>query len=131
MRSFKQVLAVVLAVLIGLSSPAFAQRQHAVNPSDVAAAVSQHVASETAARAAVRDALSRQDVRDTAASMGLDPVKVASAVDMLSGSELQRAASLSHQLDQPMVGGSSTIVISTTTIILVLLIVLLVVLVAK
>ena len=114
-----------------MSSQASAQPQHVVDPAALAAAVGQHVASESADRAAVRAALARRDVRDTAASMGLDLARVSAAVDTMSGPDLEHAASLAQQIDHPVVGGASTVVISTTTIIIVLLLVILLVLVAK
>lgn len=128
MRPIKQVLALVLTLLVGLSSPAFAQ-QHVVDPGALAAGVAQHIATETADRAAVRDALTRSDVRRTASSLGLDVNRMAAAVDTMSGPELQRAASLVQQIDQPLVGGA-TVVITTTTIIIALLVIILIVMVA-
>ena len=131
MRSIKQVLAILLTLMIGLASPAFAQqRQHVVDSGALAAAVAQHAAADAADRAAVRSALGRSDVRDTAASMGLDLGRLTASVDTMSGADLERAASVARQIDQPLVGGASTIVISTTTIIIVLLIIILVVLIA-
>ena len=127
MRSFKQVLALLLTLLVGLSSPAFAQQQHVVDPGTLAAAVAQHAAAEASDRAAVRSALTRTDVRQTAASMGLDLGRMTTVVDTMSGADLDHAASLARQIDQPLVGGATTVVISTTTIIIVLLIVILIV----
>jgi hypothetical protein len=129
MRSIKQVLALVLTLLMALSSPAFAQ-QHVVDPGALAAGVAQHIATETADRAAVRGALTRSDVRQAASSLGLDMDRVSATVDTMSGTELQRAASLSRQLDQPLVGGASTVVISTTTIVIALLLIIILVLIA-
>jgi hypothetical protein len=132
MRPFKHALAFVLTLLVGLSLPAFAQQpqEHVVDPGALAAAVAQHAAAESSDRAAVRDALERRDVRDTAASMGLDLGRLAASVETMSGDELERAASLARQIDQPLVGGAS-IVISTTTIIIILLVIILIVVVAK
>ena len=131
MRSIKQVLALLLTLMIGLSSPAFAQqRQHVVDLDALAAAVAQHAAADAADRAAVRNALGRTDVRDTAASMGLDLNRLTASVDTMSGADLERAASLARQIDQPLVGGASTVVISTTTIIIALLLIIILVLIA-
>ena len=128
MRSFKQVLALVLTLLVALSSPAFAQQQHVVDPGTLAATVAQHAAAEVANRAAVRDALTRPDVREAVASMGVDLGRMTAVVDTLSGADLERAASLARQIDKPLVGGASTVVISTTTIIIALLLILIIVL---
>jgi hypothetical protein len=130
MRSLKQVLALLLTLLIGLSSPAFARQQHVVDHGTLAAAVAQHAADEAAKRAAVREALTRKDVRETAAGMGLDLGRMAAAVDTMSGADLDRAASLARQIDDPLVGGASTVVISTTTIIIALLLIIILVLIA-
>ena len=130
MRLFKQVLALQLTLLIGLSSPALAQQQHAVDPGTLAAAVAQHAAAEAASRAAVRDVLTRPAVQDTAASMGMDLGRLAATVDTMSGADLERAASLAQQIDNPLVGGATTIVITTTTIIIALLLIILIVMIA-
>ena len=130
MRSFTQVLALPLTLLMGLSTPAFAQQPHVVDQGTLAATVAQHAAAEAADRAAVRHTLTRPDVRDTAASLGLDLGRAAAAVDTMSGADLERAASLARQIDNPLVGGASTVVISTTTILIVLLLIVILVLIA-
>ena len=130
MRSFQKLLVLPLTLLLAMSSPAFAQQQHAVDPGAVAAAVAQHIATQDTDRALVRDALARPDVREIAARMGLDLTRANAAVDTMNGADLERAASVARQLGDPLVGGASTIVISTTTIIIVLLLVILLVMVA-
>jgi len=130
MRSFQKLLVLPLTLLLAMSSPAFAQQQHAVDPGAVAAAVAQHIATQDADRAAVRDALARPEVREIAARVGLDLARANAAVDTMTGADLERAASTARQVNDSLVGGASTIVISTTTILLVLLIIILVVLVA-
>jgi hypothetical protein len=114
--------------LIGLSSSAFAgDQQHAVDPSALVNAVTQHVAQQDADRAAIREALGRPEVRDVAAKAGVDPDRAAAAVGTLSGLNLDRAAATARQVNESLIGGSSTVVISTTTLIIILLVVLILV----
>ena len=131
MRSFKKLLALLLTLFVALSSPAFAQQQHVVDSDVLAATVAQHAASEAADRAAIREALARPEVRDVAASLGLDPVRAAAAVDTMIGADLERAASTARRITTPIVGGASNIVISTTTLIIALLLLILIVVIAK
>jgi hypothetical protein len=112
------------------ASAAYADQQHAVAPAQLAAAVSDHVAAQDADRAAIREALAQPQVKDVAASMGLDLARATRAVDTMKTAELQQAANAARQVNDQLAGGASTIVISTTTIIIVLLIIILIVVVA-
>ena len=58
------------ALLMATSSSAFAQ-QHAVDPGALATAVTQHIATQDADRAAVRDALAQPQVREIARAKAL------------------------------------------------------------
>lgn len=131
MRLVKQLLVLPLALLMVVSTSAFAQQQHAVDPAAIAGAVAQHVATQDADRAAVRDALARPEVRDVASRMGVDLTRIDAAVSTMSGADLQQAASAAQQVNSALVGGASTVVISTTTIIIALLIVLIIVVAAN
>jgi len=131
MRLVKQLLVLPLALVMVVSTSAFAQQQHAVDPAAIAAAVTQHVASQDADRAAVRDALARPEVRDVASRMGVDLTRIDAAVATMSGADLQQAATAAQQVNSALVGGASTVVISTTTIIIALLIVLIIVVAAN
>jgi predicted transcriptional regulator len=104
---------------------AFADQQHVVDPSQLAAAVAQHVAAEDAVRAAIRDTLARPAVRDVATKLGLDITRMTTAVDTLSGADLERAGASARQVDHQLVGGASTVTLSTTTIIIGLLVLIL------
>jgi hypothetical protein len=130
MRSFQKLLVLPLALLLVMSSQAFAQQQHVVDPSEVAGTVTQHIATQATSRATIHDALARPEVREMAGRMGVDLTRADAAVDTLSGADLDRAAAAATQVNDSLVGGASTIVISTTTIVIVLLIIILVVLVA-
>ena len=125
MRIVRQLLALLLIVLTIPAGSAFADPQHIVDPSQLAAAVAQRVATQDADRAAIRDMLARQEVRDLVTELGLDMTRLTSAVDTLSGADLERAAASARQVDQQLVGGASTITLSTTTIIIILLVLIL------
>jgi hypothetical protein len=131
MRLVKQLLVFPLCLLMLMSTSAWAQQQHAVDPGAIAGAVAQHVATQDADRAAVRDALARPDVREMATHMGVDLTRANAAVATMSGADLQQAATAARQVDTSLVGGASTIVISTTTIIIALLIIIIIVIAAK
>jgi len=125
MRIVRPSLALLLSMLMIPAHSAVAGQQHLVNPSQLAAAVAQHVAAEDADRAVIRDTLARSAVRDVATKLGLDITRVTTAVDTLSGADLERAAASARHVDDQLVGGASTITLSTTTIIIGLLVLIL------
>jgi len=131
MRLFKKLLVLPLTVLLAMSSSAFAQQQHAVDPGALATAVTQHIATGDADRAAVRDALAQPQVREIASHMGVDLAGANAAVDTMSGADLTRAAAAARQVNDSLVGGASTIVISTTTILIALLVLILIIVAVK
>ena len=131
MRLVNQLLVLPLCALMMMSTSAFAQQQHAVDPGAIAGAVAQHAAAQDADRAAVRDALTRPEVREIASHMGVDLTRADAAVATMSGADLQQAASAARQVNSSLVGGASTIVISTTTIIIALLIIIIIIIAAK
>src|SRR5262245_61047064 len=131
MRIVRQLLALLLIVLTILAGSALAEPQHIVDPSQLAAAVAQRVATQDADRAAIRDMLALRQVRDLATELGLDMTRMTAAVDTLSGGDLERAAANARLVDQQLVGGASTITLSTTTIIIILLVLILLVIAVK
>jgi hypothetical protein len=131
MRLVKQLLVLPLSLLMAMSTSAFAQQQHAVDPGAIAGLVSQHIAAQDADRAAVRDALARPEVREVATHMGVDLTRVDASVATMTGADLQQAASAARQVNSSLVGGASTIVLSTTTIIIALLVIILIVIAVK
>ena len=88
MTTARTSLALVLAFLTAAGS-AFADQQHIVTPQQLTAAMTQKVAAENADRAAVRETLARPEVREVAASMGVDLAKLSGAVDTMSGVDLE------------------------------------------
>jgi hypothetical protein len=130
MRHARPFLVMTLAFLLSASS-GFAADQHVVSPQQLAATISGQAAQEDADRAAIREAISRPEVRDAATSLGIDIDRVTTAADTLSGPDLAKAASTARQVNQQLVGGASTVVISTTTIIIALLLLILLIVVIK
>ncbi len=130
MTTARTSLALVLAFLTACGS-AFADQQHIVTPQQLTAAMTEKVAAENADRAAIRDALARPQVRDVAASMGVDITRLSGAVDTLSGVDLAQAASTARQVNDELVGGVTTVALTATTIIIILLVVIIIVLLAK
>jgi hypothetical protein len=126
MRTITTLISTPLILILGLAAPARAQERHAVAPSALAAAVTDHVAARDADRDAVREALKRPEVRAVAERAGVDIDRAAASIDSLDSSSLARAAQSARQVNQALVGGASTVTISTTTIIIVLLIILLI-----
>ena len=124
MRIVRRLLILFLIVLTAAGS-AFAGQQHVVNPTQLAATVAEHSATQDANRAAIRNALARPEVRDVATKLGVDLTHMTAAVDTMTGAELERAAATARQVDQQLVGGASTITLSTTTIIIGLLLLIL------
>ncbi len=124
MRIVRQLL-ILLLVVLTIPGSAFAGQQHVVDPGQLAAAVAEHSATQDADRAAIRDALTRPEVRDVATKLGVDITHMTASVDTMTGADLQRAAASARHVDQQLVGGASTITLSTTTIIIGLLLLIL------
>ena len=131
MRRITTLLSAALILILGLSASARAdEERHAVPPSALAAAVTDHAATLDADRDAVREALNRPEVRAVAEKAGIDIDRAAASVDQLDSSTIARAAESARQVNEALVGGASTVTISTTTIIIVLLLVILIIVAA-
>jgi hypothetical protein len=131
MTTLHRLFALPLILLTMASGSAYARQQHIVNPAQLAAAVAEKVAAQDTDRAAVREALARPEVRAMAASMGVDPERMATAAEALRGSDLEQAAAAAKQVNEQLVGGASTLVISTTTLIIILLVLILLIVALK
>jgi hypothetical protein len=127
MRMFRQLLVAPLVLMLALSTSAYAQERHAVDPSLLSQTVAGHVSSEDASRQAIHDVLDRQEVRDVATRAGFDLERLNASVDTLGGAALDQIATAAQKVNQSLVGGASTVVISTTTIIIALLVVILII----
>ncbi len=130
MRTLRQWLVGPLVLVLSISSAAYAQERHLVDPAALAASVSQHAAQQEADRAVIREALGHPEVQAVAATLGVDTNRLSSAISTLTGDDLARAAGAARDANRSLVGGASAVIISTTTIIIVLLLVLLIVVVA-
>lgn len=124
-------LLVLSLVALMTSSTAFADQQHLVSPTELAATVADGAAKQDMNRATVREALERPEVQAVASKLGLDVTRANEAVDALSGAELEKAANAAQQVNEQFVGGASSVVISTTTIIIILLLVILLIVALK
>jgi len=133
MLTVRKTLVPFLCLAVFASAPAFAgQKQHVVPPQTLAATVGSHVADQDADRAAIHQALDRDDVKNIAASMHLDLSRAQATVDTMAGADLAQAAAAARQInDTDLAGGASTVVISTTTIIIALLVLILLVVALK
>ena len=128
MRIPKQIVTLFLLPAFLISTPAFAQQSRVVDAALMNQALAHKAASETAQRDLVRRVLDRSDVREVAANLGLSVAQASSAVDTLSGSELNTLAQHAAAVEaNALAGGASTIVISVTTLLLLLIILILLV----
>jgi hypothetical protein len=131
MKRIRKDLALTLSLVTALASSAAAQDRHAVDPTLLTATVQQHVASQDADRAAIREALARPEVREMASRVGLDVDRAAASINTLSGTDLERAAGVARDVNQTLVGGASSVTLSTTTIIIILLALILIIVAVK
>jgi len=129
MSTARTSLALILAFLTAAGS-AFADQQHIVTPQQLTAVMKEKVAGDDAARASIREALARPQVREVAANMGVDLARLSGAVDTLSGADLEQASSAAKQVNDQL-GGTPTVALTATTIIIILLVVIIIVLLAK
>jgi len=127
MSTLRKALVAPLILLTMVASPVLADQRHAVEPSQLAAVVGQHVAKQDADRTALREALARPEVQAVAGKLGVDMKRATAAVETMSGADLIQAANAARQVNQQFVGGASSITISTTTIIIALLIIILII----
>jgi hypothetical protein len=131
MHSVRTLLVFPLVALLMVSSSAFADQQHLVSPSQLSTTVADGAAKQDTDRAAVREALERPEVQAIASKLGLDLSRATTAVDAMSGADLDKAANAAQQVNDQLVGGASTVVISTTTIIIILLLVIILIIAVK
>ncbi len=124
----RAVTGAVLGVLVA-SSPALAQQQsrHVASASAMRQAVVTQAKTDQQTRETVSRVLKHNQVRATAARLGLNVVKAEAALATMSSTELAGLAETARQADAQLAGGQSTIVISTTTALLILIIVILLV----
>ena len=128
MHLTNKVVALLLLPVLLVASPAFAQQARVVDSAAMDQALASRANSELAQRELVRRVLNRDDVRQTAARMGLSLEDAGSAVATLSGAELETLAQRAGDVEAvALTGGANTITISVTTLLLLLIIVILLV----
>lgn len=128
MRIPSRLVTFVLLPAFLLASPAFAQQPRVVDAAAMDQALAGKADSERAQRDLVRRVLDRSDSREVAARLGLSLEQAGSAVETLSGAELNTLAQHAGAIEaNALAGGANTIVISLTTLLLVLIIVILLV----
>jgi hypothetical protein len=130
MKTARKLLVLAL-VFLTIAVSAQAGQQHIVSPNQLTATMMQKVTAENAGRASVHEALGRSDVRNVAATMGIDLDRLDAVVDTMQDADLEQAASTARLVNQALVGGASSVTLSTTTIIIILLAIILIIVIAK
>lgn len=110
-----------------VSTAAFAQQRHVVEPTALRQAVTTQVAVDAENRAAIRDVFQHSQVRDVANRLGLSVARADAAVATMTSADLAEAATAARTVNTTLAGGANTLIISTTTLLLILLIVILLV----
>jgi len=132
MRIVRPSLALFLSLSMLLIAPAAVAAPAAPHVADQAAldnAVADTLSRTDADRAAIRQVLERQEVRDVAQRAGIDVSRAESALATLDGDELARIADHARAVETSLAGGDR-ISLDTTTIIIILLVVIAVALIA-
>ncbi len=128
MHLVNKAVALLLASVFLVSSPALAQNGRVVDSDALSEALASKANAESDQRVRLQRVLDREDVREVAARMGLNVEDASSAVATLSGVELSALAQHADAVEAAaLAGGANTIVISVTTLLLLLIIVILLV----
>src|SRR5262245_51120563 len=127
MRVTRKILIVFLSAWLALPVRAQAQQTSIVDQATLDQAVATHAQESDADREAVHRMLSRQQVREIGARVGIDVRRAESAVSVLNATELHQIADQARAVDDSLSGGQSKVTISTTTIIIGLLLLILII----
>lgn len=130
MQIVRRTLAVFLA--LWLVAPQVNAQVTTGSPAQAAIdrALADRAASADADRETIRRVLDRSEVKDVAAKMGVDVVRLQSSLGVLSDAEVAQVVDQAKAVDDTLAGGATTVVITTTTIIIALLLIILIVLIA-
>ena len=130
MQIVRRTLAVFLA--LWLVAPQVNAQVTTGSPAQAAIdrALADRAASADADRETIRRVLDRSEVKDVAAKMGVDVVRLQSSLGVLNDAELAQIIDQARAVDDTLAGGATTVVITTTTIIIALLLIILIVLIA-
>ena len=99
-------------------------RRHVVEDAEIQARIDSQASQEDADRQAIDHLLQRSQVREIAASAGLDIQRASAAVAVLSGEQLKDVAARARAADAQF-GGAERITLTYTVIIIILLVVIL------
>jgi hypothetical protein len=88
----------LVVLLAAISVPVAAQNRHAVSSATLASEVRQHVADQDVDRALIRKSLELDEVRDAAASVGIDLQQLAASANSATGADLARATQIVRQM---------------------------------
>ena len=103
-----------------------AEPDHIVSGPEIQARIDQKIHSEADDRQAIRDLLSRSDVKRVAGQAGLDLRRADAAIGTLSGPELARIASQARDANSQLAGGKTITMTWTMVIIVVVALVVLI-----
>jgi hypothetical protein len=124
---FHRVLVVLMSIAVSAPASPVLGGQHVLDAEQLAAALITETGSAHTQRMAIHDALAQPRVRRIAATLAMDGPAIDTAVEALSGADLEKAADLARQINAQGVPGPSSITVSTTTLVVVLLVLILVV----
>jgi hypothetical protein len=99
------------------------QPQQVVTDDEIQARMDRAAGTEQSDRQAVRDLLSRPEVRKIAGDAGLDIARADAAAGVLSGPELERVAAQARDVNTQLSGGAMTLSWPLLIVIVVLLVV--------
>jgi hypothetical protein len=131
MRIVRNVVAVFLSFWLMLPAGVRAQQASVVDQAMLDNAIAGRVGQTDLDRRAILGLLERQQVREIAASAGIDITRASAAVATLDGEELRQLAEQARVVDDSLAGGQSSITLRTTTIIIGLLVLIVLILVLK
>jgi cell division protein FtsL len=97
-------------------------RRHVVDDVEIQARIDSQASQENADRQAIDHLLQRSQVREIAASAGLDIQRASAAVAVLSGEQLKDVAARARAADAQF-GGSQRVTLTYTAIIIILLVI--------
>jgi hypothetical protein len=106
-------------------------QQHIVDPSALVGTMEAARSPRSQDVAAIRDAIGRAAVQQTASRLGIDLTHVDAALETMNDHDLSAAADAARRVTRSLVGGASTVTLSTTTIIIGLLVLILIIVAVK
>jgi hypothetical protein len=124
-RTSTLILTLALCVFAASTALADATKIHVIGASEIQARIDRQFDQDNADRHAIQLLLGQPQVRQLAASAGLDAEGARAATALLSGPELKDLAMRAREVNAG-IGGSAKITITATTLIIILLIIIIV-----